>query len=237
MKKRSLFLALAAGVLLWGFGALEARAGQVILPTTLDKLLPAGSFAVVPTEPDTFSNFRFTSSSIPPTGVPLLDPAAINVAEFHTLNGLENGLTFSGSFAAPAGTEVDYSIFYTVTAPKGFLINDALLSGVFGQVGGTGTASVAETIFDANGVAIATMEISKPGNISDTVNFAGQTAIAVEKDISIIGGSNGASVSIINQGYSSSGGKVPEPTSMALLGIGMTGFFAFRRFFKRASVA
>lgn len=30
---------------------------------------------------------------------------------------------------------------------------------------------------------------------------------------------------------------IPEPTSMALLGIGMTGFLAFRRFFKRTHVA
>jgi len=32
-------------------------------------------------------------------------------------------------------------------------------------------------------------------------------------------------------------GTVPEPTSIALLGIGMTGFLAFRRLFKRTAVA
>ena len=50
------------------------------------------------------------------------------------------------------------------------------------------------------------------------------------------GGSNGASVSIINQGYSSTT-VIPEPTSMALLGIGLSGLFTLRRLFKRTSVA
>ena len=47
MTRRLLFLALAAGLLSLSFGSLDARAGQIPLPTTLDQLLPAGNFAVV----------------------------------------------------------------------------------------------------------------------------------------------------------------------------------------------
>ena len=43
------------------------------------------------------------------------------------------------------------------------------------------------------------------------------------------------SLSFVDQGYSAA--TVPEPASLALLGIGMTGFLAFRRFFKKTSVA
>jgi hypothetical protein len=38
-------------------------------------------------------------------------------------------------------------------------------------------------------------------------------------------------------GFSISQGSVPEPATLALLGIGMTGLLAFRRFFKKTSVA
>ena len=63
----------------------------------------------------------------------------------------------------------------------------------------------------------------------------GYQSIRVEKDILLVGGSQGATVSIIDQGFSSI--NVPEPSSVALLGIGMTGFLAFRRLFKRHAVA
>src|SRR5437868_5027635 len=140
--KRSFVLTVAAAVLVLGVSALEARAGQVVLPAPLSDLLPAGRFALVsaPNETETFSDFAFSAS---PVGSP---PAAadITVREFHA--GLEAGLSFSGALFAAAGTVVDYSIFFTVTAPRGFVIDDATLSGVFSNFGGTGSGTVGETL-------------------------------------------------------------------------------------------
>jgi hypothetical protein len=46
-----------------------------------------------------------------------------------------------------------------------------------------------------------------------------------------------SSVPLANGTPTLSFNSIPEPTSMALLGIGMTSFLAFRRFFKRRSIA
>ena len=97
MTRRFLSFSLAAGLLALSLGAVDARAGQIPLPTTLDQLLPAGNFAVVGPEPDTFSNFTYSTS---PVGSP---PAAagITVKEFHA--GIENGITFNGAILRRGG--------------------------------------------------------------------------------------------------------------------------------------
>jgi hypothetical protein len=228
---------IAFAVLIGGIGALDARAGFVPLPTTMDKLLPAGNFTTVAglTETDKFSDFTFSSSAIPPT-TPVLDASQLNVAAFG-LGKPEAGLEFSGALFAPAGTIVDYKISYVVTAPPGALLNDAFLGVTYNSPGGTtGTVSIGESLFNAvTQQPIGQLSVSAPpGTIGDTTNFAGVQSILVKKDILLVGGSLGAGVSIIDQGFSSS---IPEPGSLALLGIGMTGFLAFRRFFKKTSVA
>jgi hypothetical protein len=239
MKRCSLFLAIAAALLVAGFAAPDARAGNIPLPTQLSSFVnPDGSsngnFTTVlapgeGTIGDTFSSFSYSTD---PVGAP---PTAANITVKAFLPpGNEGGITFSGGFNAAPGMTVDYALSYVVTAPAGHLISDATLSAAMGNNGGTGTVSIVELLTFPDGSG-KSMEVSLPGSSQETITFPGVQSILVQKDMFLNGGSLGANVTFVNQGFSST--SIPEPASMALLGIGMTGLLAFRRFFKKTSAA
>jgi hypothetical protein len=219
MKSRRFVLALAAGVLALGLGAQDARAGGLTLADVLGTTQAYGGLDF------TFTTFTSTD----------LTAAQVSIT-FVGAGTSEVGFVLTSSFGAAMGTSQDSDLVYTVS---GASITDALLTGNPAGTG-TGVASITETFHSGTsefGPVIGSLFLSNtssPNPITTTFSPP-QTAITVVKDIESIGGTTGVSLSSVGQAFSSQ--SVPEPGSWALLGIGMTGFLAFRRFFKKTSVA
>lgn len=235
MTSRKLILALAAGLVALGLGGVEARAGSLVpLPATLDNfVIPNfGNYADVGNL--RFFDFTYTPTNVVPGGPPP-PPAAssVQVSAFTVIPG-EIGITFTAGFNVPAGAIYDYAITYKVTTLDDSLIHDGYQSITGGNFGGDGQVSAGETITDTNGNLLATWE-STLGSPVKTGSWNGVKTIFVSKDILLVGGSQGSTVSIIHQGFSTT--AIPEPASMALLGIGLSGILSIRRLIKRVSVA
>ncbi|WP_165221984.1 PEP-CTERM sorting domain-containing protein [Aquisphaera insulae] len=229
--RRFLFGCMAAAVALTLVSA-NTQAGYVPLPTKLDSFVLAngltnGNFTTVNAGALTFSDFKYTQT----TGAPPV-ASGINVSEFAI--GNEHGLTFNGAFVAAPSTVQDWSIEYTVTATTG-LITDAYLSATGSSFGTDGGYTIGESYYNAATGALLGKLTANAILDGLTIDFAGVKSVRVHKDIAVFGGSAGYSLSFINQGFSTT--AIPEPASMALLGIGLSGLVTFRRFFRRSSIA
>jgi len=156
---------------------------------------------------------------------------------------LAAGLLASLAFAAPsqAGTIVTTTVIFTGLNPGAdTVVIDYAGAGVISDV----TPRLSLPIG-------ATESVSKPGEITVTFastapgpegvvfTFASTTPFGngTPPPITITSATAGPGGQTVATALSFSVSTVPEPASIALLGIGMTGFLAFRRLFKRTSDA
>jgi hypothetical protein len=225
MKSSRIFLICLIGIVL----ATAASAAWVPLPgepVPLSSLLQGGSLTFGDKEVSEFELLGFSNGGA-------LDP---NPDMMFIQGGWDDatgdyGLKFNVSWSAYSGQGINVNLSFKVSILPGYddyFIKDVAmyLTGV--SATGTGGVSVGETVWDApfpEGHVIASLSCSKQDGdngayLTDYAQFAPLKEIWIRsKDISITGGTGpggSAHLSEFFQFYS----QVPEPATVALLGLG-----------------
>jgi len=160
--------------------------------------------------------------------------------------GLLTSLTLVGPSHA-GSTLVTTSTSFDITAPAGTTVTDLVIS--YTPVdsitnlqvvtsSGLGTPTLV-----ADGAGANTVEVDFAATSTGSITFTFDTSASASSVASLTltptfsGQSSTIKGASTTLNVSAAGVSTPEPNSIALLGIGMTGFLAFRRLFKRPSVA
>jgi len=240
MQKRSLFRALTAGVLIWGFGALEARA------ETLTLQVFAGTDT---TAPSIYSIVGGSTAVSADTGIlnGNLAAAGFSAYSFSNLGGSSNNpgstltgplggayvLTSGNLIVTPGGTGESTPITVTLTE-GGFVLPTSSPSLVdtstVNFAGATGSLGSEGVLTDATGasttVSIPTLtEASNPPSSSNSTSpgtyvtpftLDSQTTLVLDA-ASDVNGSNGFSQKV----QLTASTAIPEPASLVLMLTGM----------------
>jgi len=221
MLQRVLLGGVAAALLLGSLASTAQAGGISVLSDsgnlntfTLDNL-GGGDFTLSITAPDTLTSINGAGVSIPATFDPVLAFTA----------------SVSGSVVTVTPTS---PIPYTKTFGSGTAIASLTYDLTIGQIG----TGINQNGLLLGGTILTVAPNALPGYdfstlVGGTHNFAltgqhytgGAASIA---DVFAIAGS-----SVTGSGGFSESSAIPEPTSLAMLGIGLSGLFTFRRFFKR----
>lgn len=231
MSKRSVLMALAAGMLACSFGAMNAAAGTVIVTQdsgTFNFTLTAdghGNFTIA------YSNAQLTT--INDVAIPTGDIASqlpLLASHFVTSTVTSGALT-SYTISQPGPNDKFFGVgpgaidtaHLTYVLTNGVAINPSFLN-LSGRITGAPaplleTTATAPTVYDFS-------PFQNGGEITRTYTNVGVNFAAVIAN----GGTIVGSGAFADQ-------AAPEPASIALLSIGISGMIAFRRFFKRPARA
>lgn len=240
MRGRSLVLALVTAAMVAGTGA-PARAGGMTLQDLINNNSTGGTNftlfggVVINVSDVSYATQTNTGSTIEPGASGIGVSTTTLTAGGVTYAGLNFGALWQ---ASGVGGTLDDLLKFTVTVvTPGKEMSNIYGSANLATKGSTAVATLSESVVQLDNnppTSVIPTTIMSPTNPSFEYGLIGgpYSSIQITKDLALTTNASGdvANLSTINQLLRFS--AVPEPNSMALLGIGLSTLIAFRRYFR-----
>ncbi len=241
MRTRSIFLALAVAAMLAGLRS-PASAGSITYQDLINAGTSGTNFTLGNGVVINVYDAGLTSTTTGTVVSPAAGAISVSVSSITAGGTFYGGLQFAAGFGAVgSGSSLDDLFTFDVKVlSAGVKITDLHAFADLGTIG-TGSATLQETIRQLDNAPPTTIFNATLTPTNTTINESlggAYSAISISKDLLLSAPATGdaATVSQIQQ-FLSFNGSVPEPNSIALLGIGVSGLIVFRRLFKKIKAA